>query len=124
MIGESGITRDDLVRAIEEERARLRQTLARIHQAEVAGPVLADISFWERELLARVTGQSVAGEPKTIYRRLLAWLRNVPDEQLNQPTSRGRPLWREIASVTYEHYWEHTEALRLSLLRRRHRSFA
>jgi hypothetical protein len=101
------MTRRELLRTIRDERARLESTLSRL-SADDAADVVGSITYWERDLLRRLGGPDDA-EP---YHALMARLVELSDEELNR---NHEPLWREIASVTYEHYWEQTESLRLRL---------
>jgi uncharacterized protein (TIGR03083 family) len=107
--------------------------------------ILVHISFWERDLLNRLDGRishydepaglsesivrarrgwtlaEVLDESGASYAELMARLVDLSDEELNRPPFYrpwlSRPLWRDIASETYEHYWEHTEPLRVWLAR-------
>jgi uncharacterized protein (TIGR03083 family) len=143
----------ELLRSIQEERARLEATLARLTGEQILAPgadgpwsvkdILVHISYWERDLLRRLSGQpptdaptddvnervfqanrarpleAVMAEFDASYRALLARLVELSDEELNRPPFyrpwQARPLWRDVASETYEHYWEHTEPLRVWL---------
>ncbi|HEV8634990.1 MAG TPA: DinB family protein [Chloroflexota bacterium] len=145
----------ELLRSIQEERARLEATLARRTGEQILAPgadgpwsvkdILVHISYWERDLLRRLSGQpptdaptddvnervfqanrarpleAVMAEFDASYRALLARLVELSDEELNRPPFyrpwQARPLWRDVASETYEHYWEHTEPLHFWLAR-------
>jgi hypothetical protein len=107
------MTRRELLRTIRLERARLESTLARL-PAEQARGVLAQVGHWESQLVRRLGGLAEV-DP---YHALMSRLVELSDEELNRPFGR-EPLWRLVAAVTYEHYWEHAEPLRLRLGRPR-----
>jgi uncharacterized protein (TIGR03083 family) len=155
MLVESRVTARELLRSIQEERARLEATLARLTSEQILAPgvdgpwsvkdILVHISYWERDLLRRLAGQgsvhaptgdvnervfqanrarpleAVMAEFDASFRALMTRLVELSDEELNRPPFyrpwQARPLWRDVASETYEHYWEHTEPLRVWLTR-------
>jgi hypothetical protein len=107
------MTRRELLRTIREERTRLESTLARL-PAEQAADVLARVGHWERQLVRRLGGPD-GSDP---YHALMSSLVELSDDDLNRSCGH-EPLWRLVAAVTYEHYWEHSEPLRLQLARPR-----
>ena len=107
------MTRRELLRTVRDERARLEDTLARLPNDRAAA-IRADIGHWERQLL-RALRRPDDAEP---FHALMARLVELSDEELNR-VWQGEPLWRHVAAVTYEHYWEHTEPLRLQLRSRK-----
>jgi uncharacterized protein (TIGR03083 family) len=155
MLVESRVTARELLRAVHEERARLEGLLARLTAEQIVAPgvdgpwsvkdILVHISYWERDLLRRLSGQgpidaptedvnervfranrgrpleAVMAEFDASFRDLRTRLAELSDEELNRPPFyrpwQARPLWRDVASETYEHYWEHTEPLRVWLAR-------
>jgi hypothetical protein len=112
------MTRRELLRTIHEERSRLESTLARVPAAQAA-EVRTRVGHWESELLQRLGG--APPDAADSYHALMHRLVELSDDDLNSPPSyrpwQGEPLWRDVAAVTYEHYWEHTEPLRLRLAR-------
>jgi hypothetical protein len=112
------MTRRELLRTIHDERARLESTLARVPAAQAA-EVLARVGQWESDLLQRLGG--VAPDGVASYHALMSRLVELSDDDLNSPPRyrpwQEEPLWRDVAAITYEHYWEHTEPLRLRLAR-------
>lgn len=153
MLVESRVTTRELLHAIQAERARFEATLARLTAEQILAPgadgpwsvkdIIVHISYWERDLLRRLSGQGRPGAPTdgvnervfqanrasplevvmaefdASYRALMSRLVELSDEELNRPPFyrpwQPRPLWRDVASETYEHYWEHTEPLRVWL---------
>ncbi|HEY3079316.1 MAG TPA: DinB family protein [Chloroflexota bacterium] len=155
MVVDHRVTARELLRSIQEERARLEATLARLTAEQILAPgidgpwsvkdILVHVSYWERDLLRRLCGHysvdaptddinervfqanrarpiaAVMAEFDASFRALMTRLVELSDEELNRPPFyrpwQVRPLWRDVASETYEHYWEHTEPLRVWLAR-------